>query len=112
MRVVCRGIQKISENKSAKFIIPNIVFWEIGAKLKKKAIILPMDLKEYSNLVEKIPNTTIYNITGNDWINASEIDWDHKEPVDRVIVSVTVDKKYKLITKDETIMKSFDFAVW
>ena len=36
----------------------------------------------------------------------------HKDPVDRVMVSVTVDKKYQLITKDETILKSFDFAVW
>jgi PIN domain nuclease of toxin-antitoxin system len=37
------------------------------------------------------------------WLSSLELDWQHRDPADRLIVALALREKLSLVTRDETI---------
>ncbi|MCY4545319.1 MAG: hypothetical protein OXD39_08780 [Gemmatimonadetes bacterium] len=46
------------------------------------------------------------------WIGNLELDWDHRDPVDRTIVATAKLNKCLLVTSDTTILDYYSRAIW
>ncbi len=84
----------------------SISIWEIGVKVKRKKLELGVALDELvrrlkrSDVLELVPvDTTI-------WLRALALDWDHRDPADRVIVATALAKGVPVLTKDDVIHRS------
>ena len=109
----CFEPEKISQatlaklNASDEIIICSISFWEIGIKIKKKKLSLPIQLTEFSKLLLQAQNIKIIPIELDIWLKTLELKWQHKDPVDRVIVATAAKYNYPIVTSDKTIKRFY-----
>jgi PIN domain nuclease of toxin-antitoxin system len=55
---------------------------------------------------------TIVPVDERIWLASIELDWDHADPADRVIVSTARIHKASIVTRDAIIRKRFKNTVW
>ncbi len=93
--------------------ISSITLWEIGIKWKKKTLDLtPIDLREYLHRIEKIENLTIISVSSSIWVESIMLDWEHRDPADRVIVATAQIYNIPIITKDKYISNYYQKVIW
>jgi len=71
-----------------------------------------MPSHNYIAQLEKISSILIYDPKSFDWANAAELNWQNKDPMDRLMVRIAVDKNYKILTKDRVILEKSNLASW
>jgi PIN domain nuclease of toxin-antitoxin system len=109
----CFEPEKISQatlndlNKTNEIIVCSISFWEIGIKIKKKKLSLPIKLVEFSKLLRQVENIQIISIDLDIWIKALDLNWKHKDPVDRVIVAAATKYNCPIVTSDKSIKRFY-----
>nr|WP_320016702.1 type II toxin-antitoxin system VapC family toxin [uncultured Desulfobacter sp.] len=104
------SVQKIEESDG--FLISSISIWEIGIKIKKGKLDIPISLEELISKLNQVHNFQILSIDENTWVNSLNLDWDHRDPADRVIVASADARQMELITSDTIILDFYDRAVW
>jgi PIN domain nuclease of toxin-antitoxin system len=80
-----------------------ISIWELGVKIRNGKLDLGLPLVEFvrrlqqSAVVELVPvDTTI-------WLRTVSLDWAHRDPADRVILSTAIEKGLPVLTRDELL---------
>ncbi|MBU2512197.1 type II toxin-antitoxin system VapC family toxin [bacterium] len=98
------------QDLKANIRVSSITFWEI-ALLAKKGKIEIEDTYRWS--IELVNNTNIQIIdpTYKEMIDSTLLPDHHKDPFDRLLISQTVNRQLKLVTKDESI-KQYDVPVF
>jgi PIN domain nuclease of toxin-antitoxin system len=80
-----------------------ISIWELGVKINNGKLDLGMSISEFtrrlqtSNVVELLP------VDATIWLRTVNLDWEHRDPADRVIAATALEKGLPLLTKDETL---------
>jgi PIN domain nuclease of toxin-antitoxin system len=92
--------------------ISSISIWEIGIKVKRGKLTLPLSLRNYVDRLKMLGSFSILPVTEEIWIKNIELDWDHKDPADRTIVATAADLACTLITSDTTIRSFFPNTIW
>lgn len=92
--------------------ISSISLWELGIKIKNKKIDIGMEIETYVSKLEQISYLTILPVDTTLWLKNLSLDWKHKDPADRTIVATALQRKAKLITKDETIRDFYSNSIW
>lgn len=93
-------------------LVASISLWEIAIKIKNKKLDLGVSLTTYVETLQKSDVIKIIPIDENLWLESVALEWDHKDPADRVIVALAKKYQANLITADQIIMKFYDLVIW
>ena len=88
---------------SDNLIISTMSFWEIGIKINKKKLEIPMKLKKLASLFVHSANVRIIVPDLDIILKTLELKWNHKDPVDRIIVAMATLYDDQIITSDKII---------
>ncbi len=104
-----RACNKIPINGGA---ISSISVWEIGIKIRKGIIDIPIDINEYVWRLKQLRGIEIIPVNEDIWVENISLDWDHRDPADRTIVATARLRNIPIITKDEIIKKFYPHIIW
>jgi len=108
--VSARARQAIQNTES--ILISSISIWEIGIKIKRRKLSLPIDLRVYVEKVKSVEKLEIIAVTEDQWIRNLELEWNHRDPADRTIVALASRFDCPLVTSDKLIRRFYQRAIW
>ncbi|WP_113926073.1 type II toxin-antitoxin system VapC family toxin [Cognataquiflexum aquatile] len=85
--------------------------WEIGIKMSLGKLIFPKGLEKLVSLVVE-NGFLILPITTQNIISVSNLEFIHRDPFDRIIVSQAKDNNFQILTFDQNISKYPVNTVW
>jgi PIN domain nuclease of toxin-antitoxin system len=91
----------------------SISVWELGVKIQRGKLDLGIDIAEFERRVRMSAVVELLPVDSSVWLRSLALDWDHRDPADRVIVATALLHDVPVLTKDET-MHAFGsvHAVW
>ena len=95
-----------------RIALSSISIWEIGIKVKKGQLSIPISIQEFTDKLEQIDRLDILPVDVQTWIKNLELDWDHRDPADRTIVATASLHACPLVTSDSTIRAFYSQAIW
>ena len=93
-------------------LVPSIVIWEIALKVKNKKLDLGIHLEEYLSALKKSDVIRIVAIDEDMWFKSVQLDWSHRDPVDRVVVALAKSYRASIITSDREIRDYYSEVLW
>ena len=88
-----------------------ISLWEIALKQKQGKLILPWSAREIHNRLGRVANIEEYPANGELWITSYELDWQHRDPADRLIVSLALRLACDLASTDSKVQAFYPRTV-
>lgn len=98
-----RATEVLARMESEGGFASAISIWELGVKVKRKKLVLPLDVEELSNRITRNGVVELLPVDTTTWLRSLSLAWDHPDPADRVIVATALIQGHPLLTKDETI---------
>ncbi|MGR3318267.1 MAG: type II toxin-antitoxin system VapC family toxin [Candidatus Anammoxibacter sp.] len=97
-----------------KVYISQISYWEISMLVLKERLAFKLELKEWLNSIERMPQFTSIGITPSIASINTKLSTDfHGDPADRIIAATAIDLDIPIVTKDKMISKyQFVKAIW
>lgn len=92
--------------------ISSISIWEIGIKVKKGKLALPIPFPEFVGRLKKINRLEIIPVSETIWMENLALDWDNPDPADRTIVATARRRNLPIVTKDSDMAACYDRVVW
>jgi PIN domain nuclease of toxin-antitoxin system len=97
-------IQK--EQESGAIVISAISVWEVAVKVQSGKLAIPMDIDRWYEAAKSYPATVIEPFTPSDAIASTRLPGDfHKDPADRIIISLARRLTVPLLTCDRKILE-------
>lgn len=93
-------------------VISSISIWEVGLKVKRGVLVLPLSVGDYVDRLKKVEGLEIVPVDERTWLKNVELEWSHRDPADRTIVATAMLHSSSLITSDTTIQSFYERAVW
>lgn len=78
----------------------------IGIKVIKEKLELGMSFPDYAMRIEAASEIEIVSVDHRLWMQSLYLDWNHRDPADRVIVALAQRNKAKLVTDDGAIRRT------
>jgi PIN domain nuclease of toxin-antitoxin system len=110
LRLSAKATQAIEAADSVQ--ISSISIWEIGIKIKRRKLFIPMELRAYVEKLKLVDRLEIIAVSDEVWIRNLELGWTHKDPADRTIVAQATILECALITSDKKIRRFYKQTVW
>lgn len=92
--------------------VSSISIWEIGIKVERGRLVLPLSGGEYLENLEQTNRVEILPVDLSIWIRNLQLDWNHRDPVDRTIVATASLHNCPLVTSDNVISSFYEKAIW
>ncbi len=90
-----------------------ISIWELGIKVKRGKLVLPLSVEELARRIERGGAVELLPVDTNVWLRSLSLAWEHPDPADRVIVATALMRGLPLLTKDATIHQFAEMnCVW
>jgi len=80
-----------------------ISVWELGIKVQRGQLELPISVDELARRVEGGGVVELVPVDTTTWLRTLSLDWEHRDPADRVIVATAQLKQVPILTKDRTM---------
>ena len=80
-----------------------ISLWELGVKVKRVKLQLPLTVDEFARRIEQGGVVELLPVDTATWSKSLSLRWDHRDPADRVIVATAVQRRLPLLTVDQAI---------
>ena len=93
-------------------LVASISLWEIALKVKKGKLDIGVDMNTYVETLQRSEVIQIVPIDTSLWVDSVNLDWEHRDPADRVVVALAQKYQAKLITKDNVIRDFYALTVW
>jgi PIN domain nuclease of toxin-antitoxin system len=93
-------------------VISSISIWEIGLKVKRGKLELPLTPAELVAKLEATDRVRIEAVTSAVWLKSVNLDWDHRDPADRTIVATANLLGCPLVTSDLVIRAFYPATIW
>jgi len=94
------------EQESGALILSAISIWEVAVKVQSGKLALPMEISRWYELARSYPATVIEPLSPVDAIASTQLPGDfHKDPADRMIISLARRLSVPLITCDQKILE-------
>ncbi|HRK68215.1 MAG TPA: type II toxin-antitoxin system VapC family toxin [Hyphomonas sp.] len=93
-------------------VISSISIWEIGLKVKRGKLELPLTPAEFVVKLEATDRVRIEPVTSAIWLRSVDLEWEHKDPADRTIVATASLLHCPLVTADLEIQAFYPAALW
>lgn len=93
------------EQVSGALVISAISVWEVAVKVQSGKLAIPMDINRWYELARSYPSTVIEPLSPLDAIASTQLPGNfHKDPADRIIVSLARRLTVPLLTCDRKIL--------
>lgn len=86
--------------------LSSISIWELGVKIRNGKLDIGMSIRDYAEKVKRLGCVEIVPVDDLTWLRSLELDWEHRDPADRVIVATALMRGLPVLTKDDLIRKS------
>lgn len=93
-------------------LVASISLWEIALKVKQGKLDLGVDVNVYVKTLLRSDVVRIIPVDVQLWLDCVNINWEHRDPVDRVVVALALQYQAQLITKDTVIRDFYALTVW
>lgn len=95
-----------------RFVISSISIWEIGLKVSKGLLSIPLTINDYADHLRQVQGVEIVPVDVETWLANLALDWSHRDPADRTIVATAMLLDAPLLTSDRLIRQFYPRAVW
>ena len=80
-----------------------ISIWELAVKVERGKLELPLSMDELVHRIEKSAVVELLAVDTATWLRSATLEWDHRDPADRVIVATALESGLPILTKDATL---------
>lgn len=96
----------LQEQESGSIIVSAISVWEVAVKVQSGKLVIPMDINRWYDLARSYPATVIEPLSPVDAIASTQLPGSfHRDPADRIIVSLARRRAVPLLTCDRKILE-------
>ena len=93
-------------------ITPAIAIWEIAIKVKNKKLDLGTPLDIYLKRLKQSDVVKILAVDEDIFVTSVNLEWSHRDPVDRIMIALAMDRDCSIITRDKEIRKFYKNTIW
>ncbi|MBN1962661.1 MAG: type II toxin-antitoxin system VapC family toxin [Deltaproteobacteria bacterium] len=93
-------------------LVCSISLWELGIKIKRGALTLPLDLPSYIQRLQRLDWLEIISVDVELWLANLALPWEHRDPVNRTIVAMAQLYNLPLVSKDQMIASFYAKTIW
>jgi PIN domain nuclease of toxin-antitoxin system len=93
-------------------LVPSTAVWEIAIKIKNQKLDLGVDIDDYIAALKKSDVIQIIPIDENIWLESVKLQWEHRDPADRVVVAIAKKNQAPIITADQKIANFYSSVIW
>ncbi|MBD3321136.1 MAG: PIN domain-containing protein [Chitinivibrionales bacterium] len=94
-------------DSASHLIINSMCFWEIDIKVKKGKLEIPISVNELAGLYAGNTHVRIVAPDIGIILTSLELDWKHRDPVDRIVVATAQKENSPIVTSDKIIKKFY-----
>lgn len=80
-----------------------ISLWELGTKVRSGKLDMGISISEFARRVQRTGVVEFVPVDVTTWLRSLALEWDHRDPADRVIVATALLKGHALLTKDQVV---------
>jgi PIN domain nuclease of toxin-antitoxin system len=95
-----------------RVLISSISVWEIGLKVKRGKLVIPLAITDYAEKLQQLESLEILPVDVQTWLDNLNLDWEHRDPADRTIVALATRYGCPLITSDSVIADYYQETIW
>lgn len=95
-----------------QLIVSSISVWEISLKVKQSRLEIGLAIDEYIEGLAKLDRLKLESVDVATWVSSVNLNWEHRDPADRVIVATAMFYRCPLVTSDRVIRDFYADAVW
>ncbi len=99
-------------DETEQMTISSISVWEIGLKVKRGRLEIPLSISDYVERLQKLEKLEILPVEVETWLLNLALDWKHRDPADRTIVATALQLDCPLITSDHAIRSFYRGSIW
>ncbi|TAE91793.1 MAG: type II toxin-antitoxin system VapC family toxin [Verrucomicrobia bacterium] len=85
---------------SRTVLISTVSLWELESKRRAGKITLATSLREAWPNLKLLPGVEWISPAAEDWFTAAELCWNHRDPADRLIAAMALNRGVPVLTKD------------
>jgi PIN domain nuclease of toxin-antitoxin system len=93
-------------------VVSSISIWEIGQKIKRGELSLPLRLSDYVDRLGQVEGLEIAPVDEKCWMRSLMLDWDNGDTADRAIVATAMLRACDLISSDAQMQAFYSRVVW
>ncbi|HBK95991.1 MAG TPA: PIN domain nuclease [Microcoleaceae bacterium UBA10368] len=102
--------QQMEQEKNG--LVPSTAIWEIAIKVKNHKLDLGVSIDDYIATLKKSNVVRIIPIDEEIWLESVKLEWEHRDPADRVVVAVAKRNQAAIITADQKIASFYSLVIW
>ncbi|MEG4865249.1 MULTISPECIES: type II toxin-antitoxin system VapC family toxin [unclassified Microcoleus] len=102
--------QQMEQEKNG--LVPSTAIWEIAIKIKNHKLDLGVSIDDYIATLKKSNVIRIVPIDEDIWLESVKLEWEHRDPADRVVVAVAKRSQAAIITADQKIANFYSLVIW
>lgn len=89
-----------------------VSIWEIGTKVQKEQLVMPISVREYTDRLEQIDRFEILPVCARTLIRSVELDWARYDTAGRVIAATAVINACPIVTSDPALRAFYPQTIW
>ena len=93
-------------------LVSSVTFWEIGLKAQRGLLELGDSFDGLMTRIESMSGLSILPVDLVIWRQVLALEWDHRDPADRIIVATAMHHQATLLSSDRAIRAFFRETVW
>jgi len=102
--------QQMEQEKNG--LVPSTAIWEIAIKIKNHKLDLGVSIDDYIATLKKSNVIRIVPIDEDIWLESVKLEWEDRDPADRVVVAVAKRSQAVIITADQKIASFYSLVIW
>lgn len=103
---------QLTSARNARILVSSVSIWEIGLKAGRKLIDLGDSFDGFVSRLECMSGLSILPVDLAIWRQVLAIEWDHRDPADRIIVATAMHYQATLLSSDRVIRSFYPETVW
>lgn len=99
-------------DRAERLVISSISVWEVALKVRRAKLVIKPPIEEYVAGLSRLDRLDIEPVDVATWLASVGLDWQHRDPADRVIVATAMHHDCPLVTSDRTIAEFYTRTIW
>jgi PIN domain nuclease of toxin-antitoxin system len=95
-----------------RLVVSSISVWEIGLKVKRGKLTIPLSINEYVDRLQRLDRLKIVSVDVRTWLENLDLAWEHRDPADRTIVATARLLGCPLVASNRRVAAFYDETIW
>jgi PIN domain nuclease of toxin-antitoxin system len=98
--------------QAARIVVSAISVWEIGLKVKRRKLVIPLSIHDYADRLERLESLEIMPVDDKSWLENLDLPWEHRDPADRTIVAIATRYACPIVSPDQVMADFYPETIW